>query len=48
GCDSPSAIFRQGKMKFAKLLDKDAGIQKAAKVFKNHHAAAAAPREVAE
>ncbi|GBM55166.1 hypothetical protein AVEN_225949-1 [Araneus ventricosus] len=25
-------------MKFAKLLDKDAGIQKAAEVFKNHHA----------
>ncbi|GBO03560.1 hypothetical protein AVEN_222071-1 [Araneus ventricosus] len=27
-------------MKFAKLLDKYAGIQKAAEVFKNHHAAA--------
>ncbi|GBN28053.1 hypothetical protein AVEN_215596-1 [Araneus ventricosus] len=38
--NSTSAFFRQGKMKFAKLLDNDAGIQNAAKVFKNHHAAA--------
>nr|GBL72739.1 hypothetical protein AVEN_8336-1 [Araneus ventricosus]GBL72838.1 hypothetical protein AVEN_72656-1 [Araneus ventricosus] len=27
-------------MKFANLLDKDAGIQKAAELLKNHHAAA--------
>ncbi|GBL75442.1 hypothetical protein AVEN_194625-1 [Araneus ventricosus] len=33
-------------MKFAKLLDKDSGLQKAAEVFKNHHAAAA--REVVQ
>ncbi|GBM04807.1 hypothetical protein AVEN_20238-1 [Araneus ventricosus] len=31
GCDSTSNIFRQGKMKFAKLLDKDEGIQKDAR-----------------
>ncbi|GBO29426.1 hypothetical protein AVEN_250773-1 [Araneus ventricosus] len=47
GCDLTSAIFRQGKMKFIKLLDKDSGIQKAAEVFKNHHAATAA-REIDE
>ncbi|GBN00377.1 hypothetical protein AVEN_19386-1 [Araneus ventricosus] len=34
------AIFRQGKIKFFKLLDKDSGIKKAAEVFKNHNAAA--------
>ncbi|GBM66568.1 hypothetical protein AVEN_251982-1 [Araneus ventricosus] len=44
GCDPTSAIFKQWKMKFAKFLDKDAGIQNTAEVFKNHHAAA--PREV--
>ncbi|GBM90997.1 hypothetical protein AVEN_217463-1 [Araneus ventricosus] len=43
GCDSTSTIFRQGKRKFAKLLD--SGIQKDAEVFKNSHAAA---REVGE
>ncbi|GBL86937.1 hypothetical protein AVEN_218677-1 [Araneus ventricosus] len=32
-------------MKFAKLLDNDSGIQKAAEVFKNHHAVA---REIGE
>ncbi|GBN66329.1 hypothetical protein AVEN_262007-1 [Araneus ventricosus] len=40
GFDSTSAVSRQEKMKFAKLLDKDAGIQKATEVFKTHHAAA--------
>ena len=40
GCDSTSAIFRQGKMKFVKLLDKDAEVQKAVEVFKNRNATA--------
>ncbi|GBN69913.1 hypothetical protein AVEN_50328-1 [Araneus ventricosus] len=44
-CDSTSAIFRQGKTKFTELLDKDAGIRKAAEVFKTHHAAVGAAGE---
>ncbi|GBO21408.1 hypothetical protein AVEN_223130-1 [Araneus ventricosus] len=36
-CESTPAILRQGKMKFAKLLDKDAEIQKATEVFKNNY-----------
>ncbi|GBO30418.1 hypothetical protein AVEN_175755-1 [Araneus ventricosus] len=37
GCESTPAIFRQRKMKFAKLLDKDAEKQRATEVLKNNH-----------
>lgn len=38
GCDSTSAIFRQGKMKFVKFLEKYSHLQQVANVFNNQHA----------
>ena len=34
GCDTTSSFFRQGKLKFVKLLEKDERLQEIVKVFK--------------
>ena len=33
GCDSTSALYRQGKMKFAKLMEKDSDLVQVARTF---------------
>ena len=40
GCDTTSSFFRQGKLKFVKLLEKDERLQEIAKVFKKSDATA--------